>query len=85
MLNQHCLTISIVYGEQVLAAVAHQLELEVGDAYLSDFTCEARVRRSGVAKTPWSPALYQPRDRRLSARTHLLYKLDDGFARAFSP
>ena len=26
-----------------------------------------------MAKTPWSPALYQPRDRRLSARTHLLY------------
>jgi len=62
----------------VLAAVAHQLELEVGDAYLSDFTCEARVRRSGVAKTPWSPALYRPRDFRLSARTHLHYKLDDG-------
>jgi len=39
--------------------------------YLSDFTCEARVRRPGVAKTPWSPALYRPRNCRLSARTHL--------------
>ena len=31
----------------------------------------ARVRQSGVAKTPWSPALHRPRDSHFSARTHL--------------
>jgi hypothetical protein len=73
MLNQLCLIISTAYGEQVLTAVAHQLKFRGERRFFSDFTCEACVRRPGVAKTPWSPALYRPRDFRLSARTHLLY------------